>query len=115
MSYFADGTLKQFLEKSVDLAPEVRCKVLEDDKAVMAAHEAMAVEGQTEAPPRDKALDLHFVCFVHNDGKLYELGTHCSWLDRRSLFNARKDRLGLQDLLVLKNLYRAFRKSTVVI
>jgi len=33
----------------------------------------VAQEGQTEAPPRDARVDLHFVAFVHHNGVLYEL------------------------------------------
>ena len=41
------------------------------------AHEESAQEGQTEAPPREDAVNLHFVCFVEKEGHLYELGALC--------------------------------------
>ncbi|KAK2168815.1 hypothetical protein LSH36_14g12000 [Paralvinella palmiformis] len=47
-----------------------------DSKFLMAfgeAHDESAQEGQTQAPPREDKLDLHFVAFVHKSGKLIEL------------------------------------------
>ena len=41
------------------------------------AHEESAQEGQTTAPDRDDKVDLHFIAFVHKNGKLYELGKWC--------------------------------------
>lgn len=35
--------------------------------------QAAAEQGDTEAPALDEVVDLHFVCFVHKEGGLYEL------------------------------------------
>ncbi|KAK2169948.1 hypothetical protein NP493_1159g00003 [Ridgeia piscesae] len=43
-------------------------------QAFSEAHESSAQEGQTEAPDRDKKIDLHFVAFIEHGGKLYEMG-----------------------------------------
>lgn len=48
--------------------------LLEMADDISAAHAASANEGQTETPPLDEQLDLHFVALVHKDGHLYELG-----------------------------------------
>ena len=48
---------------------------LEVDVGISSAHEESAQGGQTEAPSRDKKVDLHFIALVENkDGGLYELG-----------------------------------------
>jgi ubiquitin carboxyl-terminal hydrolase L3 len=46
---------------------------LEVAEGISGAHEESASEGQTEAPELEASVDLHFVCFVHHEGNLYEL------------------------------------------
>ncbi|XP_013386238.1 ubiquitin carboxyl-terminal hydrolase isozyme L3 [Lingula anatina] len=65
--------LANFLAKTKDISPDERAKKLEIDPDIGAAHEASAQEGQTQPPPIDEKVDLHFVTFVHNNGGLYEL------------------------------------------
>lgn len=64
---------RAFLNKSKDLTPEEKAAFLEKDEGMGAAHEEIAQEGDTEAPPRDVALNPHFVAFINFDGNLYEM------------------------------------------
>lgn len=68
-----ESPLQQFLEATADMQPEDRGLELEKSEAISAAHEMSAQEGQTEAPPADEDVNLHFVTFAHVDGSLYEL------------------------------------------
>lgn len=65
--------LSKFFGDTKDLTPEERGKYLETDSAFGDAHDQLAQEGQTKAPPRDERIDLHFIAFVHHNGTLYEL------------------------------------------
>lgn len=69
----ASKHLSAFFEKTKGMTPEERGKYLETDTAFSEAHESSAQEGQTEAPDRDKKIDLHFVAFIQQGGKLYEM------------------------------------------
>ncbi|KAH8413004.1 hypothetical protein KR009_007376 [Drosophila setifemur] len=66
------GVLKSFLEKVSPLSPEERGQALGEDKQFTADHEALAKEGQTNAPEDDYVLH-HFVSLVNKEGTLYEL------------------------------------------
>jgi len=68
-----ESILQQFLDKTKDLDPIARGQELEKFNKIACAHEEIASEGQTAAPPRDEDLVTHFVAFVHKDGFLYEL------------------------------------------
>lgn len=67
------GFLKAFLETTKAMTPDQRGKALETDEGISSAHEDSAREGQTEAPPADTEVNLHFIAFVHVDDALYEL------------------------------------------
>ncbi|XP_030752733.1 ubiquitin carboxyl-terminal hydrolase [Sitophilus oryzae] len=74
----ADGMFKKILEDSINLNPEERgemlCKVNSNSEAykLIAAHQELAMEGQTEVNP-DEKVNHHFVAFVEKEGNLYEL------------------------------------------
>ncbi|XP_050300326.1 ubiquitin carboxyl-terminal hydrolase [Anthonomus grandis grandis] len=73
-----DGVFKKILKDCKDMTPEERgellSKVNEDSDAykLIAAHQELAKEGQTEANPEEK-VNHHFVAFVQKGGWLYEL------------------------------------------
>jgi len=68
-----DGPLKRLLDKTKDLTPEERAKVLEEDEELAEAHKASASTGQTSTPREDEDVNLHFTTFIEKDGSLYEL------------------------------------------
>ncbi|XP_073977287.1 ubiquitin carboxyl-terminal hydrolase [Rhodnius prolixus] len=68
-----DGFLKQFLEDTKSMDPEERGAVFESNSTFAAAHQDLAVEGQTEVPSDDNPPIHHFVAFIHKDGEIYEL------------------------------------------
>lgn len=69
-----DGSvLKNFYEKAKDKTPEERGKLFLADTAFQDVHQALAAEGQTEAPPSDEKVDKHFISFVNAGGELFEL------------------------------------------
>jgi len=65
--------LKGLYAKLKSLNPEERAKVLEEESELSCAHEETALQGQTAAPDANEDSELHFVTFVHNEGKLFEL------------------------------------------
>ncbi|KAJ1980702.1 ubiquitinyl hydrolase 1 [Dimargaris xerosporica] len=68
------GPLEEFLNRARDLTPVQRAKLLEKSADIAEAHSSVATEqGQTSAPSADSRLNLHFVCLVGNNGRLYEL------------------------------------------
>ncbi|GBC03907.1 hypothetical protein RclHR1_00540017 [Rhizophagus clarus] len=68
-----DGPLKNLLDKTKNLTPEERAKVLEEDEELAEAHQASASSGQTKAPRSDEDVDSHFAAFIEKEGSLYEL------------------------------------------
>lgn len=69
-----DGSvMKNFYEKIKDLSPEERGKLLVQDKAFLEVHEALALEGQTAAPPLEEPVNNHFISFVNAGNELFEL------------------------------------------
>ncbi|XP_043286930.1 ubiquitin carboxyl-terminal hydrolase isozyme L3-like [Venturia canescens] len=69
-----DGFMKKFIADSLDCSFEDRGQLLiKEGQGIGEAHEKMAQEGQTAAPPVDQPVYHHFVAFVHKDGSLYEL------------------------------------------
>jgi len=68
-----DGPLKRLLDKTKNLTPEERAKVLEEDEELAEAHRVSASSGQTSTPREDEDVDLHFSTFIEKDGSLYEL------------------------------------------
>jgi len=65
--------LKGLYAKLKSLSPEERAKVVEGETELSCAHEETALQGQTAAPDANEDTELHFVTFIQNDGKLYEL------------------------------------------
>ncbi|KAJ3152492.1 Ubiquitin carboxyl-terminal hydrolase isozyme L3 [Geranomyces variabilis] len=68
-----DGPLKDIIAQTRDLSPDERASVLETSAALARVHEESSQEGQTVAPPRDSDVDLHFICIVQKEGRIYEL------------------------------------------
>lgn len=69
--------LEEFLSSTKAMDPEARGKYLETppegSKNIQDAHQAAASEGDTAAPNGDEDVDLHFVAFVHHNGRLLQL------------------------------------------
>jgi len=65
--------LQGLYAKLKSLSPKERAKVLEGEAELSCAHEETALQGQTAAPDANEDTELHFVTFIHNGGKLYEL------------------------------------------
>ena len=69
--------LDRFLAATEGMTPDERAAFLENPPAgapsLEDAHRGAAEEGSTAPPSTDAAVDLHFVCFVHRDGSLWEL------------------------------------------
>jgi len=55
------------------LSPVDKAILLENDTTIETYHEDATKEGQTSRPSLDESIDLHFISFIHNHGKLYEL------------------------------------------
>lgn len=75
---FSDNSfLNEFFTATASLSPEDRGRYLESPPEgapnIEEAHQAAAAEGDSVAPAADEDVDLHFVCFVNNDGSLYQL------------------------------------------
>lgn len=69
-----DGSvIKNFYEKAKGLKPEERGKLFAEDKAFVEVHQALAAEGQTEAPGSDEPVDKHFIALVNVGNELFEL------------------------------------------
>ncbi|CAH1758046.1 8475_t:CDS:2 [Entrophospora sp. SA101] len=68
-----DGPLKRLLDKSKDLTPDERAKVLEEDEELAKIHQSQALSGQTRVPGEHEDVNLHFTCFIVKNGTLYEL------------------------------------------
>ena len=69
------GHLKKFLDGTIKLKPEDKAGMFETNGELSVAHNASALEGQSEVPNRDDKVDLHFIAMVENSGCLYELGS----------------------------------------
>lgn len=91
-----DGSvMKNFYEKSVELSPEERGKLLEQDSTFIEVHQALAAEGQTAAPPSEEKATNHFIALVNVAGELFELDgsknfpiSHGSTTDETFLFDS---------------------------
>ena len=55
------------------MSPMERAIFLGEFEEISEAHETSAKEGDTEAPPSNTKVNLHFVSLVHREGHLYEL------------------------------------------
>ncbi|XP_054160790.1 ubiquitin carboxyl-terminal hydrolase isozyme L3-like [Oppia nitens] len=90
-----NSSLKNYIDKSRELAPEERGRLLEGNKDICNAHHVCASEGQTTTPAPDANVSGHFVAMVHNNGYLYHLDgsqiqpiKHCQTSDETFLLDA---------------------------
>jgi len=65
--------LDTWLRKTADADPDTRARLLEEDETLDEAHASAAADGQSRVADCADDVNLHFVCFVHVDGGLYEL------------------------------------------
>ena len=65
--------LHTWVGKTSGLDSQTRGTALAEDTTLAEAHSAQASGGQSAVPNSDEEVNLHFVCFVHVDGGLYEL------------------------------------------
>lgn len=79
--------LAEFREKALPLGMDERAKLLNESDMIHEASEAVAREGDTEAPPPEVATGNHFVALVKGrDGNLWELeGSRKGPLNRGAL------------------------------
>ena len=63
----------KYYDEAKDMNPEEKGKLLENSEELDKVQDGFARQGQTSVPNRDDNVDMHFVCFVHFDGWLYEL------------------------------------------
>ncbi|CUG89657.1 ubiquitin carboxyl-terminal hydrolase, putative [Bodo saltans] len=69
-----DGSiLSDFASKLPSLTPDERAKVIENSSDLDSVQSGAAQMGQTENQSIDADINLHFVCFVHHNGKCVEL------------------------------------------
>ena len=62
------------ITKAIPLPPKERVKLIEKNPDLASAHASAAATGDTEAPPADASVDLHFVAFVKSpENNLWEL------------------------------------------
>lgn len=67
------SVIKNFYEKTKDLTPEERGKMLETADDFIKVHEALANEGQTAPPAADDKINHHFMALVNVGNELFEL------------------------------------------
>jgi ubiquitin carboxyl-terminal hydrolase L3 len=67
------SVLQEFLATLPSLGPEERAKAIEDSVGLDVVQSGAAQMGQTENQSIDADINLHFVCFVHHNGKCLEL------------------------------------------
>jgi ubiquitin carboxyl-terminal hydrolase L3 len=65
--------LQTFFEKTAQMTPAQRAEELEGSDEVEESHGRSAQQGQSNLENLDTPINLHFVCFIHRDGTLYEL------------------------------------------
>jgi ubiquitin carboxyl-terminal hydrolase L3 len=66
--------LDNLLKQAIPLAPLDRAELLYNSPTLEAAHAGAASRGDTEAPPAETDIDLHFVAFVKDkEGNLWEM------------------------------------------
>lgn len=73
------------IREAIPLAPTERADLLYNSQALEHAHQNAATQGQSNAPPAEDVVDLHYVCFVKDQktNHLWELdGRRTGPLDR---------------------------------
>jgi ubiquitin carboxyl-terminal hydrolase L3 len=82
----ADSDLSTLLKQAIPLKPDARANLLYESRALESAHQSAASKGDTVAPDANAKVDLHFVCFVKENGHLWELdGRRKGPIDRGTL------------------------------
>ena len=74
INFEPNSPLKSFIDSTKNLSPYEIGKKLESNEQICSAHEAVALEGQTDAPGINEEVNHGFVAFVQQNGQLYELG-----------------------------------------
>lgn len=64
--------MKEFYEKTKSKSPDERAILLEKDDKIEEAHQESSKPEEGKEEP-DMDTNLHFVCFVHHEGTLFEL------------------------------------------
>ncbi|XP_069057963.1 ubiquitin carboxyl-terminal hydrolase isozyme L1 [Pleurodeles waltl] len=70
LSFGEGSVLEKFLTETADLTPEEKAQQLELNKAIQAAHDGIAEEGQCQV---DDKVNYHFILFTCVDDNLFEL------------------------------------------
>ncbi|KAK3597095.1 hypothetical protein CHS0354_021197 [Potamilus streckersoni] len=73
IQFIDEKSFSKFLSASLNLTPEEKASLLENDEGMGAAHEDSAQEGQTQAPDRNEQVNTHFIAFMCQNDGLYEL------------------------------------------
>ncbi|KAJ5068025.1 ubiquitin carboxyl-terminal hydrolase [Anaeramoeba ignava] len=69
----AQGFLKEFYDKTKDLNPEERAKLLEESDEIQDQHDKSSKEGDTTPPDPNERVEYHFISFVNVDDSIYEM------------------------------------------
>jgi len=72
-SMTAQSPLKQLLADAIPLEVESRAKLLYNSTELEKAHMSAAVGGSTSPPDPGEPNGFHFICFVMNNGRLWDL------------------------------------------
>lgn len=79
----SESDLSDLIQQAIPLKPTDRADLLYESRALESAHQEAAVQGDTTAPSADENIELHYVCFVTQNGHLWELdGRRKGPLDR---------------------------------
>lgn len=65
--------MKEFYEKTKSKSPDERAILLEKDDKIEEAHQESSKPDEGKDDQVDMDTNLHFVCFVHHEGTLFEL------------------------------------------
>ncbi|KAG5669270.1 hypothetical protein PVAND_017161 [Polypedilum vanderplanki] len=68
-----DGAMKNFYEKTKNLSPEDKGRILENDQEIIKIHQSFANEGQTEVPNAEDKVYFHFIALTRVGDNLMEL------------------------------------------
>ncbi|GJQ15974.1 hypothetical protein GpartN1_g7765.t1 [Galdieria partita] len=68
-----DSFFDKFYQATVHLSPDERAVRLEQSEDLDSLHTEFAQSGQSQAPSNSEEIDLHFVTFVCQQGKLIQL------------------------------------------
>lgn len=63
-----DSPLAKLIAQAQPLNPIQRAELLTHSKELEAAHTTAASAGQTAAPDANESVDLHFTCFIRDQG-----------------------------------------------